>query len=584
MSNNNTNDFDTNINNYTIPEMWSIMGLDDNPSDIEITSEANKYISQFEWTNNTEMVNFFQDMETAMLNYYNDTNDTNHNDNDNNNETNNNDTNNNDNDTNNNDNDQTEKWYKNEALEQSDSVQKDKVTNRKQKVDIYDNEHVPMNREQLGINNNFQVPVAQDTLNPNLKNVTSRFVIIDSQFRQATGGIDTISTDYTLDLSDPLTDTLSLRLYSIQIPFTWYIIDTTYGNTCFWIIIPYNTINNLTYEIKVSFTPGNYTNTSFQTEFAAAIARAGITNPGGGATPLININQNNAKVTINLDGWVYTDPVTSIVIPITGISETSDIFDSARDPYFLFFDFGGKLNCLTNGAGCTAQNMAFNGTLGWLMGFRLPIIPIFKSPGNIAPATLNLQGPKYFIIVLDDYNQNHINNGLISITELSNKLPIPSYYNTSQPTTCVPNISNPFAGLSGLDAISLGLNPTSDKLDGAYGQRPVVLPSAPRTLTQAQIYTINEIIKNREKNTSFRAKAPTNSDTFAIIPVKRGSMSTGEIYTDFSGSLQDNTRVYFGPVNVDRMRVKLVDDRGYTVNLNGAEWCFTIVAECLYQY
>ena len=482
------------------------------------------------------------------------------------------------------DNGQAEEWYENQALEQNDSVQKDKITNRRQKIDIYKNEHVPMNREQLGVSNNFQVPVSQDTLNPNLKNVTSRFIVLDSQFRQATGGVDTISTDYTLDLSDPLTDALSLRLYSIQIPFTWYIIDTMYGNTCFWITIPYNTINNLYYEIKVSFTPGNYTYTSFQTEFAAAIDRAGITNPGAGATPLIFINQNSAKVTINLDGWVYTDPDTSDIIPITGITENTDIFEPTLNPFFVFFDFGGRLNCLTNGSGCAAPNMAFNGTLGWIMGFRLPILPIFKSPGNTAVSIINLQGPKYFIIVLDDYNQNHINNGLISITELSTKLPIPSYYNTSQPSICVSNVSNPFSNASGLDALSLGLNPNSDKLDASYGQRQVVLPSAPRTLTQAQIYTINEIIKNREKNTSFRGKAPTNSDTFAIIPIKRSSMNTGDVYTDFSGSLQDSSRVYFGPVNVDRMRVKLVDDRGYTVNLNGAEWCFTIVAECLYQY
>jgi hypothetical protein len=559
---NNSDDLDTNINNYTVSEMLTILGLGSNPTDQEITDASNKYISHSQKLGNSDIVNFFQDMQETLLSYNNPAND----------------------DVNQDDDGQAEEWYQNEALEQSNKVQKDKITNRKQKIDIYDNEHVPMNREQLGISNNYQVPVAQDTLNPNLKNVTSRFVIIDSQFRQATGGIDTLSTDYTLDLSDPLTDALSLRLYSIQIPFTWYIIDTVYGNTCFWIIIPYNTINTLKYEIKISFTPGNYTNTTFQTEFAAAIANAGITNPGTGATPLININNNNAKVTINLNGWVYTDPDTSDIIPITGISEGTSTFDANINPFFLFFDFGGRLNCLTNGSGCAAQNMAFNGTLGWIMGYRLPIIPIFSSPGNIATATINLQGPKYFIIVLDDYNQNHINNGLISIAELPTKLSVPSYYNTSQPSICVPNENNLFSGVSGLDALSLGLNPTSDKLNTGYGQRQVILPSAPRTLTQAQIYTINEIIKNREKNTSFRAKAPTNSDTFAIIPVKRGGMNTGEIYTDFSGSLQDNSRVYFGPVNVDRMRVKLVDDRGYTVNLNGAEWCFTIVAECLYQY
>ena len=424
-------------------------------------------------------------------------------------------------------------------------------------------------------------------MNPNFKNVTTRLINLDRQFRQATGGIDTLSTDYTLDLSDPLIDVLSMRLYSIQIPFTWYVIDTMYGNTCFWIIIPYNTINNIIYEIKVSFTPGNYTYTSFQTEFIAAISAAGITNPGTGAVPLININPNNAKVTINLDGWQYLDTDTGDIIPITGITEYANPlvpFDPAINPYFLFFDFNGRLNCLTNGIGCVSQNLAFNGTFGWLMGFRLPIVPIFKSPGTTGTAIVELNGPKYFIIVLDDYNQNHINNGLISITELSTKLAIPSYYNTSQPYICVPNISNPFTGLSSTEALSLGLNPTSDKLDTGYKKRQVVLPSAPRTLTQAQLYTINEIIKNREKNTSFRGKAPTNSDTFAIVPIKRGSMATGDVYSEFGGSMQDNTRIYFGPVNIDRMHVKLVDDRGYIVNLNGAEWCFTIIAECLYQY
>ena len=41
-----------------------------------------------------------------------------------------------------------------------------------------------MNREQLGINNTFDVPVAQDSLNPTLKNTITRFVNLDSQFRQ----------------------------------------------------------------------------------------------------------------------------------------------------------------------------------------------------------------------------------------------------------------------------------------------------------------------------------------------------------------------------------------------------------------
>ena len=41
------------------------------------------------------------------------------------------------------------------------------------------------------------------------------------------------NTDFTLDLSEPLTNVISLKLYSVQIPTTWYTFDTTLGNTCF---------------------------------------------------------------------------------------------------------------------------------------------------------------------------------------------------------------------------------------------------------------------------------------------------------------------------------------------------------------
>ena len=127
-------------------------------------------------------------------------------------------------------------------------------------------------------------------------------------------------------------------------------------------------------------------------------------------------------------------------------------------------------------------------------------------------------------------------------------------------------------------------NSIQDKIDVGVTNVQQVLPSAPRTLTQAQIYTVNEIIKNRSKTTSFRTKAPTNSDTFAIIPIKYGSMTTGQIYSELSGQFQDNKRIYFGPVDIDRLRIKLLDDRGNTVNLHGADWSVTMISENLYQY
>ena len=95
--------------------------------------------------------------------------------------------------------------------------QVNKITQRQQKIGIYGNQHVPMNREQIATTDTFNIPVKQDSLNPNLKNTISRFVNLDSQFRQYTNGSSSTSTEYTLDLSDTLKDALSLSVYSYQL-------------------------------------------------------------------------------------------------------------------------------------------------------------------------------------------------------------------------------------------------------------------------------------------------------------------------------------------------------------------------------
>ena len=522
--------FDYNVDNYTITELFAILDLDD-PDSNEIMNTTNKYITQFSPSNENQpqLVKFFQSIQTKLLRYMQEL------------ETSGKDAEYTPNEK------QTNDWWKNQALPQKNSIQKDKITDRVQKIDIYDNAHVPMNREQLGVSNNFQVPVAQDTLNPNLENITSRFINLDSQFRQASGGSESLSTDYTMDLSDPLTNVLSLRLYSIQIPYTWYTIDYIYGNTCFC-------VTNMGNTFKIFMEPGNYTPSDFCTALNNAFTNFIYNGSSTSIPPIVTYNSNNGKITINLNDW--KDPENNIINTITQYTTT---FDSETDAYFTFFDITGSKSCYksgTNPCGSGSSQHTFNGTLGWLMGFRLPLEPVFTN-GNTPQGLLNLYGTKYFILVLDDYNQNHINNGLITITELSKSLPLPSYYNTSQPYICTSNVSslpsildiNAVGNLSNItpsQAVSLGLNPDNlfnslqDKTEIGVGNIQQVLPSAPRTLTQAQIYTINEIIKNRNKTISFRAKAPTNSDTFAIIPIDYGSMSTGQLYTETSGQFQYN--------------------------------------------
>jgi len=528
-------EIDTNINNYTLSEILTILDLNNQFTSQQVLDSTNYYISQATQANNNQLSTFFQEAQQSLLDYlkgdpttqdktYSPVEQQNLN------------------------------WWNREQLQQPNQTQQDKITDRIQQIGVYGNQHVPMNRNQLGVNNNFNVSVAQDTLNPNLTNSTNRFINLDSQFRQPSSSSSS-STDYTLDLSEPLCNVLSMWLYSIQIPRTWYTYNT---NTCFWILFDPNDINIF---FKISIPPGNYTapeivsilNLSGNFSSSCFSWNTTISN----SYP-VSYNPNNGKITINLFGGKYTDPNTNISYDINSTTE------------ILFFDVNSHFKC--DLFSCNTQNN-INQSFGWFLGYRETRIFVQEN-GNIANTIINTYGPKYLILVIDDYNQNHINNGLVTITELATNIKLPSYYTPTLPVTCIPPIINE-------TYIS------SDKNNISYNNTPVVVPTAPRLLTQAQIYSINEINKNNYSNTSLKTKAPTNPDIFALIPIKMSysdSTTTNTVYVEYSSSLQENKRIYFGPVNIERLRVKLLDDNGNILNLNGADWSVTIIAEVLYQY
>ena len=479
-------------------------------------------------------------------------------------------------------------WYENEYVTQSDTNQTNKITDRKQKIQLFNNPQVPMNREQLATTDTYNLPVKQDSLNPNLKNTINRFVNLDSQFRQYTSGVDSTSTDYTCDLSDTIKNALSLSLYSYQIPFSWYAIDTAYGNTCLWI--------SDSKTIPVSVPSGNYSQSGFITQLNNSFLQAGFSFPARNDTTLYpSPPYPTPALPVNTPAYYNQNSgIVSLFLTDGSYNGSLGTFNITTNTQIIFYDFTGILQCNVN---CLSKsNHYFNNTLGWIMGYRLPYYNVDVS-GNTAPCILDLNGTKYLILVIDDYNQNHVNNSLVSISQFSNTLKMPMYYSPDIPYTCITPAqqgNNLPQLIAGVEADSLFNNQTTNAQNGLliagkyqndYTSTQIMLPSAPRTLTSAQLYTINSINNNNNNLTNYLAKAPTSSDILAIIPVKTSvGVPTGSLLVEFSGSLQDNTRTYFGPVNIDRLAVKLLNDKGNVVNLNGNDWCATIIAECLYQY
>ena len=110
-----------------------------------------------------------------------------------------------------------------------------------------------------------------------------------------------------------------------------------------------------------------------------------------------------------------------------------------------------------------------------------------------------------------------------------------------------------------------------------------IAPTIPRRITQAQIYTINQIKQNRVTSKQ-RTYGASTSDIIAILPIDIAVNTQEKPYTVFGANLIFNERRYFGPVNINRMKVRLVDDKGNTVNLNGGDWAISLVTTELYQY
>ena len=526
-------DMDLNIDNYSQEDLLSLLDITGN-EDItydDIINATTPLINRYTSDNNYDLANFFQQVQNQLLE------DIDYDDPEN---------------IQNKDNSQLGKLWQNEALTQKDTnpVQANKVTDRKQQVNIFNQDgHFIMNRNQLGVNNTYQVPVAQGQLNPNLKNTTSRLVNIDSQYRENIYPFNpdpdssTSPTNYTLDLSDPIHHAISLNVTAYQIPYTWYLIDAEWrSNSCFFIT---DMSNNTTYVIDIS--SGNYS----QEQLVNAI-----------------------KTSIN----THTD-ISNIDISYNTISGKTEITNNnSMSITITFYDPTVRLVCDST---CkTSAN--FNNNLGWILGYRgnttnptsNPIQPnnslygqmiytVTSSGGKItSEAFMDVFGPKYFLLILDDYQQNHLNKGLVGITPTQKFADIPSYWNSDLATS-----------INGCTIPS-----------GSSKKIPTYVQNAPRRLTQAQLFTLNSTTQSRAQTQRNRLTAPTNTNVLALIPLRDvNRVAPGRILID-NFNLDDAERVYFGPVDLERMRVRLVDDQGYTVNLNGNNWSFTMTVTSLYQY
>ena len=169
-------------------------------------------------------------------------------------------------------------------------------------------------------------------------------------------------------------------------------------------------------------------------------------------------------------------------------------------------------------------------------------------------SVVNIYLYNYFMLILDDFNQNHLNDGLVTVAPEDTSVTLPHYATRKNYRGCTDT-------------------------EGSVEATNVI---ATQGLTQKQVYSVEQIVEAQNTLRSRLSTGPYVKDMFALLPVKANT-TPGTTYVEFGGTLQQQERIYFGPVNIRRISIKLVNDKGDVVDLNGNNWSFQLVCEQLYK-
>ena len=350
----------------------------------------------------------------------------------------------------------------------------------------------PSSKTGINLDDNGAPP---GTLNPLKINTIKRAVNIDTRFRP--NYYTTKSSDLQINLPTKVERAISMRLASIEIPMSFYAINTSFGNNVFKVSWTWGGVPDASSAL-ITLPDGNYdTGTSDKTKAAHLEDEINAQLQASRAGDATDISGLRLRYEIN---------------PITGRSRFFQDASASIAPRAVPF----KINFTVNKAGVVlppGENpLPLQGTLGWMLGFRAPVGEYASNGkliggaggggtdalGNlISEGICNVQGTRYIYVAIDDF-----------------------------------------------------VNSSNNYFTAAFASSVM----APNIITRINV-------------------AELAQDTTVYHYAQQEGYST-EL---------DRSRSYFGPVDIQKMRVTLFDEYGRVVNLNYMDWSMELMFECVYS-
>jgi len=209
-------------------------------------------------------------------------------------------------------------------------------------------------------------------INPIKKRVITKILNIDSRFRD--NYYSSSSTNYNVALPTNFNDVLQVQLLSIEVPQTYYNISKQYGNNFFTVV------TNGTAEV-INIPDGNYDPTTIAT----------IVN-----TQLANLGGDFACV-------VFRCNLINFTTISTGTGQILVGFNGSQSSGATL-----ELNFQADRFGVDDRFTPLPLKLGWMLGFRNGIY--INNINYVSEGVFDYTGPRYFYLVVDDYNTSVVNN------------------------------------------------------------------------------------------------------------------------------------------------------------------------------
>ena len=212
-------------------------------------------------------------------------------------------------------------------------------------------------------------------INPLRKRTTKRNLNIDSRFRE--NYYTSASSNFNISLPTNFNDVVQMQLASIEIPSTYFVVSQQYNNNFFSIAV------DASGSIVINIPDGNYDK----------------------STIMEAINNQ-----LTLAGAPYSDVVFRVntTSGTTGTGQTLIGFSTLPgSPVHTKLE----LNFQADRFGIADRNTPLPLKFGWLLGFRNGIYTGNKN--YVSEGVVDMIGPKYLFLVVDDHN-NNVNNNFFS--------------------------------------------------------------------------------------------------------------------------------------------------------------------------